>query len=272
MDKDFIDETPAEPVDETKDSGNYNNNSPRMKYCTYCGRPKPETSRYCPECGRDRYGRAAGEPQFIPNRPPVQPAYGAPPPYRTAPAVPAKKSIGPALAALLVSIANFFIFGSFFTFISLPAVIILTVVVYKKDLGGKPMAIIAIVISIISALIFAFYVAICVKLAPDIKYFAKNGREIVYNYDEYGEIPERYEKYKDSKYDALWKHMGFDDFEDFFSSVVDIYREAVLNEKKPSSKEKKQRENTTGDSGTSPSATEATTDFDHSGEDLVVLS
>lgn len=270
----MIDETSNDIVDETNDPGNGSGNGPKMKYCPNCGKLKPEASRYCPECGRDRDGKPAGGPQFIPNGAPVRPAYGGPQPqYRTAAApVPANKRMGPAIAALIVSIANFIMFGSLFTFISLPAVIILTIIVFRRDLGGKPMALIAVVVSVISAVLFAFYVAIAVKLAPDIKYFADNGREIVENYDKYGEIPERYEKFRESKYDRLWDEMGYDDFDEFFSDVVDIYRRSVMKENKPSYSDRKDREKTTGSTGTVPSTTEAVTDYDHSGEDLVVLS
>ena len=266
----MIDETSKDIVDETGNNSNNNSSGPKMKYCTNCGKLKPESAVYCPECGRDRYGRAAGEPQFIPNRPPYQPAYGAPyPQQRTAPAE-AKKSMGPALAALIVSIGNFFIFGSLLTFISLPAVIVLTAIVYKRDLAGKPITIIAILISLISALIFAFYVAIAVKLTPDIKYFAENDREIIENYDKYGEIPERYEKYRESKYNRLWKHLGYDDFDEFFAAIVDGYRDNVIHEKKYAYVGGGDGEKTTDSSGTT--TTEATTDYDHRGEDLVVLS
>ena len=268
-DKDIIDETNNEPVDETRDPGMNGGNSPKMKFCTNCGKPKPESSRYCPECGRDRYGRSAGDPQFIQ---PVRPVYGAPYPQQRTLQQPPKKLIGHSLAALIVSLVNFFAFGSFLTFITLPVVIILMIIVCKKGYGGKPMAIIALVVSIISAAIFAFYVAIAVKLAPEIRYFADNGREIVENYDRYGEIPERYEKFRDSKYDRLWDEMGYDDFDEFFSDIVDIYRRSVMKEKKPSYADREDREKTTGSTGTEPKTTEPSTDYDHSGEDLVVLS
>ena len=270
----MIDETSNDIVDETNDSGSGNNNEPKMKYCPNCGKLKPEASRYCPECGRDRYGKSAGEPQFTPNGAPVRPAYGGPQPqYRTAAApVPAKNSMGPAIAALIVSIANFVMFGSFLTFVSLPAVIILTIIVFRRDLGGKPMAVVAVVISVISAVLFAFYIAIAVKLAPDIKYFYNHDREIVENYDKYGEVPERFEKYRESKYDKIWKKWGYDSFDEFFAFFVDMYRDDILHEKKYAYVGTGDKEDTAGSTGTVPSTTEAETDYDHSGEDLVVLS
>jgi len=268
LEKDNFDETSDEIIDETKD--NLNNNEPKMKFCTNCGKPKPENSRFCPECGRDRYGRAAGEPQFIPNSPPPPQPYRMPYPQQRAAALPKKKGIAPALASLIVSLVNFFVMGSVLTFISLPVVIVLSVIVFKKGYDGKPMAIVAIVISLISALIFAMYIAIAVKLAPDIRYFVNNDREIVENYDKYGEIPEQYHKYADSKYDKLWKRMGYNDFDEFFEFIVDTYRDTVLREDKS---DKVSTDDEKEHSSTSPStSTEPTTDYDHSGEDLVVLS
>lgn len=291
LDKDFIDETNADITDETnaeitdetadnskeasdpvKDNGTQES-GPKMKFCTICGKRKPESARFCPECGRDRYGRSASDPVFIPGN---RPAFTPPPPMmnppyqRTITAPPQNKGIVPALIALIISLVNFFIFGSLFTFLSLPAVIVLSVIAFKRGSDGRVIAIIAIVITVISTVLFAFYIAIAVKLAPDVKYFVEHDKEIIENYEEYGEIPERYKKYQDKKYDKLWSRMGYDDFDDFFGDIVKRYNEASGKYEKNESNSGNKKDTTK--KSTSPSTTEATTDFDHSGEDLVVLT
>ena len=286
LDKDFIDETNTEITDETvnnekaasdpvNDNGSQEN-GPKMKFCTVCGKPKPESARFCPECGRDIYGRSAGDPVFMPgNRPMMSPPPMMNPPYQRQITAPPKRSgTVPGLIALIISLVNFFIFGSLLTFLTLPAVIVFSVIVFKRGSEGRALAIISIIITIISSVLFAFYIAIVVKIAPDIKYFAEHDKEIVANYEENGEIPERYQKYQDKKYDKIWSRMGYDDFDDFFGDIVKGYRESILKDEKLEANSNDKKDN--AKKSTSPSTTEATTetvtDFDHSGEDLVVLS
>jgi len=272
LDKDFIDETKNEIVDET--SGNSGNgNEPKMKYCPHCGKLKPADSRFCPECGKDRSGSGAGggggyqQPQYGGMRP----AYAGYP-ARTAGVPLQKTGTGVAVAALCISLVNFFIFASFLSFIAVPLTLIFAIMALKRKNGGKAMAIVSIVIAIISAAIFAVYVAIIVKIVPDIKYFAEHDKEIVAEYEETGMAPDHYSKYRDKKYDKLWENMGYDDFDSFFGYIVKEYKkEAVKNDpdyfsgtktKKKTKTKTKKAETTTEEEDVS----------EKSGEDLVVLT
>lgn len=267
MDKDYIYETKDSIVDETQPSGSSGNNS-GMKYCPHCGRPKPASSRFCPECGKDRYGIGAGgggyqQPQYGAMRP----AYAGQP--MRSPAVPVQRSgTGLAVAALIIALVNFFMFASFLSFMAVPAVLIFSIMALKRKNGGKVMAIVSIVIAIISALIFALYIVIIVKLVPDIKYFAEHDKEIVAEYELTGEAPDYFDKYRASKYDSLWKNMGYDDFDDFFGMIIDEYKKSMTKEDpdyfgKSKTKKKIKKSETT---------TETTTEYKRDSEDLVVLS
>ena len=300
MANDFIDETSADIVDETKDNNN-NNNAPKMKYCPHCGKLKPETARFCPECGRDRSGNSASDIQHG-----RQNAYGTPGGYQPAyagqpvrgAAVQTQKNSGfsEGLVALIVSLVNFFMFGSLLSFISVPVVLIFAIIALKRGNSGRIMAVISIIVSILSALIFAFYVAVIVKLAPEIKYFADHDKEIIAEYYETGEIPERYEKFRDKKYDKIWSNLGYDDFDDFFGDIIGEYRDSVYDDeddwydkggkktgKEKTTKEKTTKEKTTKEKTTKEKTTKEKTtksqqsttgkrSVDRDGEDLVVLS
>lgn len=276
----MIDETSDTIIDETNPSGNNsNNNGPKMKFCPHCGKLKPENARFCPECGRDRSGSSAsdiGRGRQMPYSPAPTPAYAG-----QAPAAAGKTTInqgfGEGITALIISLINFFIFGSFLSFIAVPVTLIFAGISLKKGKAGRVVAIISIIVSIISALLFALYVAIIVKVAPDIKYFADNDKEIIAEYYETGEIPERYEKYRDSKYNIIWKEAGFDDFDDFFGFIVREYRDSVYDAdddwyEKNSRKGSKSKSKTSEDK---PDKVQTTTKKNSSirdGEDLVVLS
>ncbi len=296
MANDYIDETSADIVDETKDNNN-NNNGPKMKYCPHCGKLKPETARFCPECGRDRSGNSASDIQHgrqnaygTPGGG-YQPAYAGQPVRGAAVQTQKKSGFGEGLAALIISLVNFFMFGSIFSFISVPVVLIFAIIALKRGNSGRIMAVISIIVSIISALIFALYVAVIVKLAPEIKYFADHDKEIIAEYYETGEIPERYEKFRDKKYDKIWKNLGYDDFDDFFGYIIGEYRDSVYDDeddwydkggkktvkekttKETTTKEKTTKEKTTKEKTTkSQQSTTGKRSVDRNGEDLVVLS
>ena len=296
MANDFIDETSADIVDETKDNNN-NNNGPKMKYCPHCGKLKPETARFCPECGRDRSGNSASDIQHgrqnaygTPGGG-YQPAYAGQPVRGAAVQTQKKSGFGEGLAALIISLVNFFMFGSIFSFISVPVVLIFAIIALKRGNSGRIMAVISIIVSIISALIFALYVAVIVKLAPEIKYFADHDKEIIAEYYETGEIPERNEKFRDKKYDKIWKNLGYDDFDDFFGYIIGEYRDSVYDDEddwydkggKKTVKEKTTKETTTKEKTTKEKNTKEKTtksqqsttgkrSVDRNGEDLVVLS
>jgi len=275
VEKDFIDETQKDIVDETS-AVSGSGKGPDMKYCPNCGKLKPATSRFCPECGKDRYGNGAGG-GFQQQAPygGMRPAYAGQP-MRTA-AVPQENTgTGVAIVALVISLVNFFIFASFLSFMAVPAVFIFAIIALKRKNGGKAMAIISMIIAIISAAIFAFYVVLIVKLVPDIKYFADHDKEIVAEYERTGEAPEHFDKYKASKYDKLWESMGYDDFDDFFGYIVEEYKKEVVKEKPDYFGESKSKRKTKTKTKKAQATTEEDTEEEYvtekSGEDLVVLT
>jgi hypothetical protein len=266
LDKDYIDETKKDIVDETSGASG-SGKGPDMKYCPHCGKLKPASSKFCPECGKDRYGTGAGGAYQQPQFGSPYPAYAGQP--MRGPAVPVQRSgTGLAVAALIIALLNFFMFASFLSFMAVPAVFIFAIMALKRKNGGKVMAIVSIVIAVISALIFAMYVVIIVKLVPDIQYFADHDKEIVAEYELTGEAPEHFDKYRDSKYDSLWKSMGYDDFDDFFGMIIEEYKKSMIKEDpdyfgKTRTKKKIKKSETT---------TEPTTVYERDSEDLVVLS
>ena len=58
---------------------------------------------------------------------------------------------------------------------------------------------------------------------PDYMYFIANADQIVEEYESDGTIPERYEKYRDPKYDKYWKRSGYDSFDEFFEKFIEGY-------------------------------------------------
>jgi len=255
MDRDIIDETSGLISDDTKDNGQNGGNKP--SYCPHCGAPKALTERYCPQCGKDRSGEYA--------------------PY-LAKAVMAAKTSEPgisdareaernvisgrafAIAALVISLFNFLMCATVLTPITLPLVIIFAFKSVKRKGGKKGMITAAVIISVISAIIFGILVYAFVKVYPDLKYMSIHGEEIVREYDINGTIPERFDKYRASKYDDLWDAMGYDDFDEFFDKVViETYRRSALNGKRYD-------EDDAEESTTKPSSGEETTTSEESTE------
>ena len=72
-----------------------------------------------------------------------------------------------------------------------------------------------------SALFFAYYGYLVYKVAPDFVYFAENQNQIIEEYDRDGSIPERFEKYRDPKYDKYWDRMGYKSFDEFFDKLIE---------------------------------------------------
>ncbi len=134
---------------------------------------------------------------------------------------------GFAIAAIVTALVNMVIFKNIFTIISAPLCLIFAIICFKKHGRGKGLAIAGIVISVISTLIFAFYVVLIARIVPDVKYFVENDKEIVSEFKENGTIPDRYEKYLEPKFGKYWKIMGYDSFNEFFSDFVKGYKSEV---------------------------------------------
>lgn len=197
--------------------------------------------------------------------PPPQGNWGGYPnggPVRTAPT----KTNGHAVAAFCVAVANLVVFSSLLSFITVPVAVILAIIGLKKKLGGKAFAWIAIAASAVSAFIFALYVSVFVGLWPEVKYFADNSTAIMEEYDRTGRLPERFDKLEKGQYAVFWKMLGFSDFDEFFETFAEVY-----NRNEESNKYYNDSEEPSDSSESSEETTTVPYDYDHSGEDLVIL-
>lgn len=140
---------------------------------------------------------------------------------------PEKKGGGLAIAAFVIAIVNIFPCCTALSIISVPLCIILAIVSLAGKRKGKGFAITAIVLSALAGLMFAYYGFIAYKIAPDYMYFIANADQIVDDYEEDGTIPERFEKYRDPKYDKYWKRNGCDSFDEFFGKFIESFNSGI---------------------------------------------
>lgn len=131
---------------------------------------------------------------------------------------------GLATASFVISLLNLVFCACMGSFITAPLSIIFGIISLATHRGGKVFAILGIVISVISAVVFCLYMSVAVKIAPDMIYFQENSTEIISEYEKDGTIPEQFEKYRSAEYDKYWKSMGCDDFDGFFKVWIDTYK------------------------------------------------
>ncbi len=136
---------------------------------------------------------------------------------------PEPKGSGLAIAAFVIALVNIIPCCTILSIISVPLCLILAIVSLAGKRKGKGFAITAIILSLLAGLMFAYYGFIMYKVAPDYVYFIANANQIVEDYEEDGTIPERYEKYRDPKYDKYWKRSGYDSFDEFFEKFIEGY-------------------------------------------------
>lgn len=132
--------------------------------------------------------------------------------------------MGLAIASFVISLLNLVFCACMGSFITAPVSIILGVFSLATRRGGKVFAILGIVISVVSAIIFGLYMYVIVKVAPDAVYFQKNSTEIISAYEKDGTIPEQLEKYRSPDYDKYWNAMGCKDFDEFFRMWIEAYK------------------------------------------------
>lgn len=111
------------------------------------------------------------------------------------------------------------------SFVLAPLSLIFGIIALVKKQGGKGLSIAGIVMSVISIIIITVASVQFSKFYPDIEYFVEHDKQIIAEYDEDGTIPERYNKYRDPKYDDLWESMGVKDFDGFFDQWVKNYKQ-----------------------------------------------
>lgn len=188
--------------------------------------------------------------------------------YPNGQVLPDSQRTGLAIAAFCISLINFIIFKSVLSFIAVPISLIMAIVSLKRKRGGKLFSIIAIVVSSLSTILFVFYAMIMVKIYPDIKYLTDNFTSITSEYEENGTIPEYYDKYRTPEYDDYWKQLGVNSFEEFFEYIMKrfnvTYEKGTVDNSKNDSVSSTTQESST-------SAATSVSDYDHSGEELVVL-
>ena len=137
------------------------------------------------------------------------------------------KGSGLAIAAFVIAIVNIIPCCTALSIITVPLCLILAIVSLVGKRKGKAFAITAIVLSLLAGLLFAYYGYILYKVAPDYYYFIMNANQIVEDYEEDGTIPERFEKYRDPKYDKYWKRSGYDSFDEFFEKFIESFNAGV---------------------------------------------
>lgn len=138
---------------------------------------------------------------------------------------PEKKGFGFALTALIVAVINLIICKSIISIITVPLCLVFAIISLAGKRKGKAMAIISIVLSVVSAVIFGFYMYIGIKIMPDMVYFIENSETITEEFEKDGTIPERFEKYREPKFDRYWKKSGYDDFDGFFKDFIRSYKD-----------------------------------------------
>ena len=263
------DEMPDVSSQPESGQGNYMPPPPQNGYGNY---PPPQNG----------YGNYPPPPQngYGNYPPPPQNGYGYPqnggypPPARSSPP---SSNNGMAVAAMVTALANLILLNSLLSFITVPVAVILAIAALKKKKGSKVFSFIAIGASVLSALIFSMYVYYVVNIWPEAEYFIDNRTQIVEEYNRTGEIPDRFDKFREGKYKPLWRMLGFKSFDAFFDDVAEFVDELDNSKNKyEDKKEEKRKERPTSpdeDYGTDEPDTkeDPTYDYDHSGEDLVVL-
>lgn len=183
------------------------------------------------------------------------------------PSEPEQKGAGLAIAAFVVSLINFLLCCSSLSIITVPLCLILAIVSLASHRKGKGLAITSIILSVFSGIIFGYFVAIYSKIMPDLIYFTEHADSIITEYEETGEIPERFEKYEDEKFDKYWSAMGYDSFEEFFADFIEGY-----DSESGTFSYSYSYSSTSAKEEDSSVTTTVPKDYDHSGETLVDLS
>lgn len=149
--------------------------------------------------------------------------------YDKTPEIPEKKpeylKTGLATASFVISMVNLIFFKMILSFILVPLSLVFGIMSLVKHQGGKGLAITGIIISTVSLVIFGVFMAIFVKIYPDMEYFIRNDTAIISEFEETGEIPEQFEKYKAPEYDKYWQAFG-GSFEGFFEYFIEIYEQS----------------------------------------------
>ena len=127
---------------------------------------------------------------------------------------------GFAIASFVLALVNIVPCCTCLSIITVPLCIIFAIVSLAQKRKGKGFAIAGIILSVLAGLFFAYYGFILYNVMPDAMYFVENQQQITEDYDRDGTIPERFEKYRDPKYDKYWERNGYKDFDEFFGKEI----------------------------------------------------
>ena len=131
-----------------------------------------------------------------------------------------KKGAGFAIASFVISLVNMVFCVAMLSIVTAPLCIIFSIISLVGKRKGTAFAVIGIIVSVISLIFFAYVGFLFYKIGPDLVYFAEHSTQIIEEYDRDGTIPERFEKYKDPKYDKYWNRMGYDSFDEVFAEFI----------------------------------------------------
>lgn len=103
--------------------------------------------------------------------------------------------------------------------------LVLGIISIATHKDGKGFAITGIIISVIMSISLLFTLIFLSGPLSDMAKFSETPQKYIDEYEETGEVPEEFEKYKDSKYDWVWKSMGMSSFDQFYGDFIARYKE-----------------------------------------------
>ncbi len=137
-----------------------------------------------------------------------------------------KKPMWAAVTSFVLSIVNI-VFCCCAAFVLAPLSIVFGIVSLAKKWAGKGLAVAGIVISSLSLVLMVISVILTNTVFSEFKEpymdmmkFAMNADKYIEEYQETGEVPEDFQKYRDPKYDEWWENSGYENFDEFFDNFM----------------------------------------------------
>lgn len=137
-----------------------------------------------------------------------------------------KQPVWAAVTSFVLSLVNI-VFCCCATFVLAPLSIVFGIVSLAKRWAGKGLAIAGIIISSVSVVFMVISVILTNTVFSDFKdiyidvmKFSVNADKYIEEYQETGEVPEDFQKYRDSKYDYIWERNGYKNFDEVFDTFM----------------------------------------------------
>ncbi len=127
---------------------------------------------------------------------------------------------GLAIAAFVLSLVNCFCCCCYGSPILATLSIIFAIVSLAKNRGGKPFAIIGLVLSTLGMLVFAGTFYSYGDLLIDMMKVSFDPNPYIEEYKETGEIPEEFEKYNESPYKEFFEYSQYGSFENYYRFIL----------------------------------------------------